>query len=114
MLNLLSGLSGNSVKKISAEDAKKRLDANEPIILLDVREKAEYADRHIPNSLNLPLGSIDSVEKVVPDKNSPVFVYCLSGGRSARAANQMSKMGYSNIYNLGGIAGWQYETESSR
>lgn len=113
MLNLLSGLSGNTVKKISAEEAKKRLEANEAVILLDVREKAEYADRHIPNSVNLPLGSIEAVENFIPDKNAPVFVYCLSGGRSARAATQMAKMGYRDVYNLGGIAGWKYETESS-
>lgn len=112
MLNLLSGLSGNAVKKISAEEAKKRLDTNESIILLDVREKAEYADRHIPNSVNLPLGDIEGVEKLVPDKNASVFVYCLSGGRSARAASYLIKIGYNNIYNLGGIAGWKYETVS--
>lgn len=114
MLNLLSRNAGtkNSVKRISSEEARKRLDANEPIVLLDVREKAEYADRHIPNSLNLPLSNIGAVAQIVPDKNSTIFVYCLSGGRSQSAANQMTKMGYQNIYNLGGISGWKYETVS--
>lgn len=109
MLNLLSG---SSVKKISAKEAKKRLDANESIVLLDVRERREYVDCRIPNSINVPLSSIGAIEKIVPDKNAPVFVYCLSGGRSANAANQMDKMGYKNIYNLGGISGWHYDTVS--
>nr|WP_320024657.1 rhodanese-like domain-containing protein [uncultured Acetobacterium sp.] len=114
MLNLLSRNAGtrNSVKKISSQEAKKRLDANEPIVLLDVREKAEYADRHIPNSINLPLSNIGAVTQVVPDKNETIFVYCLSGGRSANAAAQLVKMGYKNIYNLGGISSWKYETVS--
>lgn len=111
MLNLLSR---NSVKKISASEAKQRLDSNEPVVLIDVREKGEYMDRHIPKSINVPLGNINAVEKLVPDKNAPVFVYCLSGGRSANAAKQMDKMGYKNIYNLGGISGWHYDTVSGK
>lgn len=116
MLNLLSRNSGskNSVKKISPTEAKKRLDANEPIVLLDVREKAEYVDRHIPNSINVPLGNIATVEKRLKDKDATIFVYCLSGGRSSNAAAQMAKMGYKNIYNLGGISSWRYETVSGR
>ncbi|AWW27788.1 rhodanese-like domain-containing protein [Acetobacterium carbinolicum] len=115
MLNLLSrkSESKNSVKRISPAEAKKRLDANEPIVLLDVREKNEYAGQHIPNSINLPLGQIQTVDKIVPDKNATIFVYCLSGGRSQSAASQMVKMGYQNIYNLGGIGGWKYGTVSS-
>jgi rhodanese-related sulfurtransferase len=114
MLNLLLRKSEpkNSVKRISPEDAKKRLDANEPIVVLDVREKAEYANQHIPNSINLPLSNIGSVTQLIPDKNATIFVYCLSGGRSQSAANQMVKMGYQNIYNLGGISSWKYETVS--
>jgi len=114
MLNLLSRKSEsvNSVKRISPDEAKKRLDANEPIVILDVREKAEYANSHIPNSINLPLSNILAVGKIVPDKNATIFVYCLSGGRAQSAASQMVKMGYQNIYNLGGINSWKYETVS--
>lgn len=103
-------LSKNSVKKISDKEAKKRLESDDTIILLDVREKGEYLEKHIPNSINVPLGKIATIEKVVPDKDTTVFVYCLSGGRSANASSQMSKMGYKNIYNLGGISSWHYET----
>lgn len=114
MLNLLSrkSESKNSVKRISPDEAKKRLDANEPIVLLDVREKAEYANQHIPNSINLPLSNILAVGEILPDKYATIFVYCLSGGRSQSAASQMVKMGYQNIYNLGGISGWKYGTVS--
>lgn len=114
MLNLFSrkSESKNSVKRISPDEAKKRLDANEPIVLLDVREKAEYANQHIPNSINLPLSNILAVGEILPDKNATIFVYCLSGGRSQSAASQMDKMGYQNIYNLGGISGWKYGTVS--
>lgn len=115
MLNLLSRNAEikNSVKKISPEEAKKRLEANEPIVILDVREKTEYAEQHIPNSINLPLNNIGAVTQHVPDKNTVIFVYCLSGRRSANAAGQMAKMGYKNIYNLGGISSWKYQTVSS-
>ena len=114
MLNLLSrkSESGNSVKRISPDEAKKRLDANEAIVLLDVREKAEYVNQHIPNSINLPLSQIQTVAEILPDKNATVFGYCLSGGRSQSAASQLVKMGYQNIYNLGGISGWKYGTVS--
>ncbi|WP_373481674.1 rhodanese-like domain-containing protein [Acetobacterium sp.] len=112
MLNLLSrkSESKNSVKRISPDEAKKRLDANEAIVLLDVRETTEYTNQHIPNSINLPLSQIQTVDKILPDKNATIFVYCLSGGRSQNAASQMVKMGYQNIYNLGGINGWKYGT----
>jgi rhodanese-related sulfurtransferase len=114
MLNLLSrkSESKNSVKRMSPDEAKKRLDANEPIVLLDVREKAEYVSGHIPDSINLPLSQIQTVGGILPDKNATIFVYCLSGGRSQSAASQMVKMGYQNIYNLGGISGWKYGTVS--
>ncbi|KNZ41936.1 rhodanese-like domain-containing protein [Acetobacterium bakii] len=107
-------LSNSGVKKISAKEAKNRLESDNTIVVLDVREKTEYLGSHIPNSINLPLGNISAVEKVVPDKDTTAFVYCLSGGRSASASGQMSKMGYKNVYNLGGISGWHYETVSGK
>lgn len=107
-------LSKDSVKKISPNEAKKRLESKDGVVLLDVREKAEYLEKHIPNSINVPLGKIGTIEKVVPDKETTLFVYCLSGMRAGNAASQMSKMGYNNIYNLGGINGWKYDTVSGK
>ncbi|WP_346670721.1 rhodanese-like domain-containing protein [Faecalicoccus acidiformans] len=72
-------------------------------VLIDVRTKEEYDQGHIPNSINLPLSELDQILKEVPDKNTPLFVYCQSGSRSARAAKSMKKAGYSDVTNIGGI-----------
>ena len=72
-------------------------------VLIDVRTKEEYAEGHIPDSINLPLSHLDQILKEVPDKNTPLFVYCQSGSRSARAAKSMKKAGYSDVTNIGGI-----------
>ena len=72
-------------------------------VLIDVRTKEEYAEGHIPDSINLPLSHLDQILREVPDKNTPLFVYCQSGSRSARAAKSMKKAGYSDVTNNGGI-----------
>lgn len=98
---------------IKPDQAKKRLDSETGIVLLDVRTEGEYAASHIPNSVLIPL---DVIEKEAPskltDKNAAIFVYCRSGNRSVTASKALVKMGYSNVYNLGGIIDWPYETES--
>ena len=72
-------------------------------VLLDVRRKDEYVAGHIPGSINLPLQEIDDIERVVSDKETPVFVYCLSGIRSGQAVSALKKHGYSRAENIGGI-----------
>jgi len=72
-------------------------------VLLDVRMPSEYSHGHIPGSLNIPLPNIDTAATVVPDKSTPLFVYCYSGARSRQAAALLRQMGYSNVQNLGGI-----------
>lgn len=108
---------GNSIENrsysdISPEEAKKRLDNEKGIILLDVRTKEEYEEKHIPGSLLIP---VDIIETEAPnkltDKNAVIFVYCRSGRRSVTASEALVKMGYKNVYNLGGINDWPYETE---
>lgn len=76
-------------------------------ILLDVRSTLEYAQKHIPGSQNIPLQELDSVASVVPDKNTPLFVYCLSGGRSRQAVSNLRHMGYTSVTNLGGISAYR-------
>jgi rhodanese-related sulfurtransferase len=104
-----------SYKNISPKDAKARLEAEKDIILLDVRTLDEYAEKHIPNSLLIP---VDVIEKEAPaklaDKSAVIFVYCRSGRRSVAASEALVKLGYTNIYNLGGIIDWPYETESGK
>ena len=99
-------------RKISAEEAKKILDENAGAILLDVRTEAEFKDAHIRGAIQLPLNEIEkkAAEKL-PDKNAVILVYCRSGVRSKTAANTLISMGYTNVYDIGGIIGWPYGTE---
>lgn len=80
-------------------------------VLLDVRTRGEYAEGHIPDSCNLPLSDISDVKKVIPDQNTPVFVYCLSGNRSGQAMTKMRNMGYQNVENIGGINSYRGKVE---
>lgn len=72
-------------------------------ILLDVRTREEYARGHIEGSKNLPLDEIDRVDSVIKDKNAPLYVHCLSGGRSARASAYLKSKGYRDVHDIGGI-----------
>lgn len=100
----------DSFSNISAEEAKKRLDSENGIILLDVRTKKEYESGHIKNSVLIPVDNLkeDALENL-RDKEVPIFVYCRSGNRSVTAANILVNLGYKNVYNLGGINDWPYE-----
>ncbi len=80
-------------------------------MLLDVRDPDEYALGHIPGSVNLPLSKIRTAEDRIPDPDTPLFVYCLSGARSSRAVAELQGMGYTNVRNLGGINKWSGEIE---
>jgi len=99
------------VNKISAEDAKKKMDEDKSIILVDVRTQEEYDEAHIENALLVTLDTINAMApSVIPDKNATYYVYCRSGNRSAIAATELVLMGYMNVYDMGGIADWPYET----
>ncbi len=108
---------GNNEKfefqNITPAEAKERLAAEPGIILLDVRTPAEYAEKHIPDSKLIPLDQLEQeAEAKLKNKGATVFVYCRSGRRSAIAAGILVKLGYTDVYNLGGIIDWPYETES--
>ncbi len=79
----------------------------EGAVLLDVRTTEEYREGHIEGSVNLPLDRIDGVSSTVKDKNTPLFVHCLSGGRSGQAVAFLKKMGYNNVKNIGGIGNYR-------
>ena len=103
--------SGN-IKKITAEEAKKMMDEDKEILIIDVREENEYNEGHIKNSVLVPLGTIDSsIGNLAKEKEEPILVYCRSGRRSAEAANILNELGYTNIYDFGGIIDWNYEIE---
>lgn len=76
-------------------------------ILLDVRTRAEYASGHIEGSRNLPLDEIDKVDSVIKDKNTPLYVHCLSGVRSARATAYLKGKGYREVHDIGGIRSYR-------
>lgn len=104
-----------SIGEIQPEEAKKRLESEEGIILLDVRTPEEYADKHIPDSILIPVDEItDKAPEQIPDKDTVLFVYCRSGNRSTTASRTLIDLGYTNVFNLGGIIDWPYETESGR
>ncbi|EHQ88332.1 rhodanese-like domain-containing protein [Desulfosporosinus youngiae] len=99
---------------ISSENAKKRLDSEKGIILLDVRSEAEYAEKHIPGSLLIPVEAIETqAAEKLKDKDATIFVYCRSGNRSVIAAQALANMNYTDVYNLGGINSWPYATEAT-
>jgi len=99
-------------QKITPQQAKARM-AEPGVIVLDVRMQQEYDAGHIANAVLLPLPLIEAgdaaVAKALPDKDAEILVYCRSGRRSAIAANALINMGYTNVFDFGGINEWPYE-----
>ena len=97
--------------KITQEQAKERMTKNPKAIILDVRTPQEYKDGHIDKAINVPNEDINTTPpKELPDKNAEILVYCRSGHRSKQASDKLVKMGYTNIYDFGGINTWTYGT----
>jgi phage shock protein E len=104
-----AGQNGAVYHKISQEDAKARMDKNAKVVIVDVRSPGEFKDGHIKNAINIPLESINSEPKELPDKNAEILVYCHSGRRSKLASDKLVELGYKGIYDFGGINTWKYE-----
>lgn len=102
----------NHYQQISQEQAKEMMDTQE-VIILDVREQDEYERGHIPNAQLLPVNLITETTAgdIIPEKDSIVLVYCRSGNRSKTASQTLTDIGYTNIYEFGGINTWSYEVE---
>ena len=95
--------------RISPQDVKTMMETNKDAVFIDVREKDEYRAKHIPGSVNIPLGHLDMMKDALPEnKQTPVITYCLSGMRAKNACEIISSFGYSNIYCMGGIHSWPY------
>lgn len=102
-----------SFSNITPEEAKKRMDSEKGIILLDVRTKEEYETGHIKGSMLISVDILrGEAEKNLKNKDASIFIYCRSGNRSLTAANILVELGYKNVYNLGGIKDWPYEVVS--
>ena len=82
-------------------------ETNVGAVLLDVRTAEEYRNGHIDGSVNIPLDRISSVENTVNNKSTPLYVYCLSGGRSGQAVSYLKQIGYTNVKNIGGISSYR-------
>jgi len=99
------------IKEEDFRDIKKKLDAGEPMIIIDTPEDNEWARGHIPNAVHLGKGVIErDIEKAIPDKDATLVLYCGGGYRSALAADNLQKMGYRNVISMDG--GWRGWTEA--
>jgi molybdopterin/thiamine biosynthesis adenylyltransferase/rhodanese-related sulfurtransferase len=98
-----------TIDEVGAGRARELTDRDEPAALLDVREREEWDQGHIPGAIHVPRGSLESrVEQALPDRSRPVVVYCAVGNRSAFATKTLEELGYENVVSLaGGIADWQ-------
>lgn len=97
------------IPSVTAEEVKHAIDTQTGDIFLDVRTIEEYAKGHIAGSIHLPVDMIlDNAETVLKDKGKTIYVYCLSGSRSAVATERLQKLGYENVFNMtGGLLGWR-------
>ena len=96
------------VREITVDEVKALLDHGEKLVLVDVREESEFAKDHLPGAVHLGKGIIErDVEQRFPDTATPLVLYCGGGFRSALAADNLQKMGYTNVYSMdGGWRGW--------
>jgi rhodanese-related sulfurtransferase len=96
------------IKETNVADVKRRLDAGEKFILIDVREESEWGRGHLPGAIHLAKGVIErDIEQRVPDTAAKLILYCGGGFRSALSADNLQKMGYTNVESMdGGWKGW--------
>src|SRR4051812_24767231 len=97
------------VREVTVDDVRKMIDGGETFTLVDVREESEWARDHLPGAVHLGKGIIErDIEQRVPDTGTPIVLYCGGGYRSALAADNLQKMGYTNVLSMdGGHRGWR-------
>jgi len=96
------------IRETNVADMKRRMDAGEKFVLVDVREESEWAQGHLPGAIHLGKGIIErDIEQRVPDARAKIVLYCGGGFRSALTADNLQKMGYTNVESMdGGWKGW--------
>lgn len=101
------------ITKVDFETAHKIIESRKDCVILDVREEEEFITGHAFDAVLLPFESIneETAKESIPCKDTPVLIYCRSGRRSAIAASSLSQLGYSEIYDIGGLIGWPYGLE---
>ena len=104
-----------AVPEISVLELKRRLDAGQEVVILDVREASELKICSLPNTFHIPLGDLDErLPEIEAVKAKEIVVYCRSGRRSAIAADFMQENGFKTVYNLkGGVLAWSDEIDAS-
>ena len=111
-LVMLAGCSAGSAayKQISQAEAKQMMQQNDGYVIVDVRRQDEFDSGHIKDAILIPNESItDQKPSELPDLNQVILIYCRSGNRSKQAAQKLADMGYTNIYEFGGINTWDGE-----
>ena len=99
------------VKETNVADVKRRMDGGEKFLLVDVREDNEWANGHVPGAVHMGRGVIErDIEAQVPETSAKLILYCGGGFRSALVAENLQKMGYTNVESMdGGWKGWVAE-----
>ena len=97
-----------NIRECTIQDVHQRITAQEKFLLFDVREESEFAAGHLPGAKSLGKGIIErDIESIVPDFDQEIVLYCGGGFRSALAADNLQKMGYTNVVSMdGGFRGW--------
>ena len=102
-----------SYRQVSMDEAIAMMEEENDYIILDVRTPEEFAEKHIPDAINIPNETIGTEEiPELPDKEQLILVYCRSGNRSKQASEKLVRLGYTNIVEFGGINDWSGETVS--
>ena len=121
LLLLITALTGcaepsgqsSGYQQIAMEEAVSMMKEANDYIILDVRTPEEFAEKHIPDAINIPNETIGTEEiAALPDKEQLILVYCRSGNRSKQASEKLAALGYTNIVEFGGINDWPGETVS--
>lgn len=100
----------NGYRQIGADEAKLIMDTKEDYVIIDARTQAEYDEGHIEGAIMIPEYEIATrAEKEIPQKDALILVYCRSGRRSKIASEELVKLGYTKVYEFGGIIDWPYE-----
>lgn len=118
MLIVLAGLFActsnekQNPKKITAKEAYQMMHDDNPYVLLDVRTATEFEEGHIEHAILIPDYELEKqAEQILTDKEARILIYCRSGRRSEQAANILETLGYTNIYDFGGIIDWPYDVK---
>lgn len=100
------------VKTLNPQQARQLMMRTADYLLFDVRSRAEYQQLHLPGAIYVPAAGIAAAARQQAERSTPILIYCRVGLRSRAAAEELTRMGYTQVYDIGGIADWPYEVVS--